>query len=543
MRRLLFSLFLACACGETESPPPVADRTAPVVAISPPAGTYTGATLVTLSTGEPSQVTYTVDGSDPATSATAKTGASPQTVLLEAPARVTLRVFATDSAGNRSETKEAVYELRRSGLAPASIAGTAYAVDALRTGSVAIALFDQDPRMPGGPTHAPLQYTVLGALASGKSDYSFQNLAAGTYWVLGLWSPPAGQAQVFAPAHAGALVLDPSVETKSRMDFVDVYLGSCDPEATGLDGEVVVADRLLTRNVAVGALAGPMRSDAQPAMIAMSGAPGPGARRPFALCDLPPGPAYVYSISTPPGATDPDTIVAHEGNPLDGTKLGHATLYLEAPAPGRGTITGTLHLSGPLPGLRPAFALTAEVPRQGVDVERYEVLDPVSGTELAYTLAAVPLGTWYVTAAVRHPAGPETFRIRPDPVELTATAPAATVDFEVGVGRLTGSIEVRHAPAGNAKVLVVAARTGSPPEASVAVPLGAADAAGMRRADYLLFGLADGTFTSVVVVDANVDGRFDDDAAAHHTAPGVPAVATVASGGETQVDFVVDLAP
>lgn len=77
----------------------VKDITAPALSASPPAGTYTGAQAVALSSDGGEVVRYTLDGSAPGNTSRAYDG----TPISLAPGSHTLRAFSIDAAGNRTD--------------------------------------------------------------------------------------------------------------------------------------------------------------------------------------------------------------------------------------------------------------------------------------------------------------------------------------------------------------------------------------------------------------------------------------------------------
>lgn len=84
------------------------DTAAPVTAVSPVPGTFISQATVTLFANESgSSIKYTLDGSDPATSATAAVYSTPVPVT----ATTTLRYFATDVAGNAETAKSGTYTI------------------------------------------------------------------------------------------------------------------------------------------------------------------------------------------------------------------------------------------------------------------------------------------------------------------------------------------------------------------------------------------------------------------------------------------------
>ncbi|WP_198360488.1 Ig-like domain-containing protein [Thermincola potens] len=91
---------LGNASGEQQVTYNVRDTIAPVVQANPAGGAYNSAQTVTLTVNEPAEIYYTLDGTDPRTSATAVRYTGP--ILIDKP--LTVKYYAVDSAGNTSET-------------------------------------------------------------------------------------------------------------------------------------------------------------------------------------------------------------------------------------------------------------------------------------------------------------------------------------------------------------------------------------------------------------------------------------------------------
>jgi hypothetical protein len=90
----------------------VPDTTAPIVTISPAAGTYTSIQSVTLTANEAATIYYTLDGSTPTTSSTVYSAA------ISITSTTTVKYFAKDTAGNSSAVQSAIYTLNIDTTAP-----------------------------------------------------------------------------------------------------------------------------------------------------------------------------------------------------------------------------------------------------------------------------------------------------------------------------------------------------------------------------------------------------------------------------------------
>ncbi|WP_208712298.1 chitobiase/beta-hexosaminidase C-terminal domain-containing protein [Sinomonas sp. R1AF57] len=81
------------------------DKTPPTVTADPVGGAYPAGTQIKLTANEPATIRYTTDGSDPVTAGTTYTGP------ISLDAAMTLKYFATDSAGNASAVAQQVYTI------------------------------------------------------------------------------------------------------------------------------------------------------------------------------------------------------------------------------------------------------------------------------------------------------------------------------------------------------------------------------------------------------------------------------------------------
>jgi hypothetical protein len=98
------------------------DTTAPIVTISPAAGTYTSAQSITLTANEVATIYYTVDGSTPTTSS------SVYSLPINISSTTTVKYFAKDTAGNVSAVQTSIYTVNIDTTAPtvtiSPVAGT-----------------------------------------------------------------------------------------------------------------------------------------------------------------------------------------------------------------------------------------------------------------------------------------------------------------------------------------------------------------------------------------------------------------------------------
>lgn len=422
---LLMALVLACGPGERpgiQDDPP--DSTPPRTTVSPEGGRFEGALNVTLSADEPAQIHWTIDGSDPESSATVSSGPSPQTILLEPSRRVVLRFFAEDEAGNREEPREETFEVVRQ-LEPASISGRVHVHELAAEGTVALGLYDHMP----GEGSEPIRFTTLGRVNRSVS-YEFQGLPAGTYWVAAAWwaGATSGPPGAFVLVEEG-IGLDPAMPELARADFVDLYIGRCPPGSVGVEGEVVVSGRLASHVAWLGVYDGPLIAGREQEPLAASAAIGTGQRRPYAICHFPPGAVHLVAGASSGG--DPDEITAHHSNPLEVGGVVRADLWLGARHPELGTISGTIRMNEPLAGHRVQVILSDELPSDATPLLRLSAV-PLNAvaTEYPFQLTALRDGTYWLGALV-HGDGEPRLVFHPWPVQVSAEQREPTVELDI----------------------------------------------------------------------------------------------------------------
>jgi hypothetical protein len=95
-----------------------ADVTPPVVTAAPAGGSYVTGQTVTLTSNETATIRYTTDGTDPRTSATAKTYAQP---IALANGTQTLKYVGTDPSGNVSAVAQQTYQVSSTDTTPPTV--------------------------------------------------------------------------------------------------------------------------------------------------------------------------------------------------------------------------------------------------------------------------------------------------------------------------------------------------------------------------------------------------------------------------------------
>lgn len=413
-------LLALAACGTAAPPAPPADTTPPVTTATPGSQLFLGAGSVLLTTDEPATITWTLDDTDPLTSPSAQHGPSPQALTVTSPGRLRLRFFSTDLAGNdeqpRLETYTAVPPLR-----PASLAGRVVFHELMRQGTAAIALFSRDPEVEGW--EEPVGFTTLAAGVDGTAAYQFEGLAAGDYWLAAVWWPDAarGDPEFAAYARQNPITLDPADPARARLDFVDLFLGSCDPEGTGIDGEIEVGEFFRDRRFFVGAFSSRLRTETPPDVVRASLAPG-ATRRPFALCDLPPGDTWIYAATR----EGPTIVASAPYNPVRIAARTSLRIQIGVPRPTLGSVRGTVSLSRPDPGGRATVFLTDEPPRE--DAPMVGMQEVALGPALAFDYGFEGLGSgeYWVVVALVTAGGATTFSVTPRGMVVV---PSAQKDF------------------------------------------------------------------------------------------------------------------
>lgn len=518
---------------------------APVTTANPRGQTHVGALAVTLTSVPAATIKYTTDGSDPTTSATATSGASPVVVTLEAPSHVTLKFFAVGTDGPSETPHSEEYALIET-LNPASISGRLFVPASMQSGSASVLLYHADPHVPGnGAAITGIQ--TVSPNANG-APYHFDGLAAGRYWVVGGWWPgtPSGDPTAYGFARLNSVSVDPAVVANSRADFVDVYVGECDPQDTGVDGTVTIASNMVSNNVVVAAYTNaPTPGALQATPVGYALAIGTGTVRPFAMCGTPPGTVYLMAGVGPamarPG-NNAGVYQAYAHNPLSLTHVTHISFQIGEQAADLGSISGAIHLNGGLIG--GTINVVATTGTGNITQQAVQALVGIDGTtdkDYTYALNNLPAGTYTLTLALKSADDLNAYSQAPSPITITLPANAnVTQDLSGSVGRISGTVTVTNPATGTQNVAVVVSPVGSQtPVASATTSLGALNG-GVRTADYVAFGVPDGNFSVAAIVDTNNNGTYLDDLA--NTCGAVaPSAAVISQGNQFTSDISVTL--
>jgi hypothetical protein len=219
------------------------DTTAPVVTISPAAGTYTSNQNVTLSANEAATIYYTLDGSTPTISSTVYTS----TIVVSA--NTTIKYFAKDTVGNASTVQSTTYTINIPDTTPpanvasvtaSNLTDTSVTLSWPASGSGDVASYDiYDGNTLKGNT-ASLTYNVTG-LTPGtshtfwvKAKDGAGNVASGTSVDVTTTAPPDTTAPVLTMTPA-ANFYDTQTVTMSANEAATIYytLDDSDPVASG----------------------------------------------------------------------------------------------------------------------------------------------------------------------------------------------------------------------------------------------------------------------------------------------------------------------
>ena len=135
------------------------DTTPPTVTATPAAGAYPAGTQITLAAHEAATIRYTTDGSTPTTASTR------YTAPIALNSAMTLKYFATDTAGNASSIAEQAYTIAQDSTAPtvtatpaggAYPAGTQITLTANETATIKYTTDGSDPATAGTQYTAPI---------------------------------------------------------------------------------------------------------------------------------------------------------------------------------------------------------------------------------------------------------------------------------------------------------------------------------------------------------------------------------------------------
>lgn len=414
----------------------------------------------------------------------------------------------------------------------------------------------------------------LGVAQAGTStfDYTFHGLPKGTY-VVGAYADLHDDRDITDDAVtvdvASPLDIDPADDAKRFLTH-DVFLAASAPDRGTLKGTVHAGSGVGDSQVAVFVLDGALNNPS--AVVVGSTGVASGSTTPFEVFNVTEGARWLLAQADVgnDGDESNDLYALYPLNPVQvqaGKVIDGLDLWLGTQGPDLGTIAGTLALNAPLSTLQVQLVvLAASAPGGGAPVladdapiEAIVNVDARSKREVPFQIPSLRPGAHFLAAVVesRDADGVTRRATRIYSVANKETAidtrqeAAQSLRFPLGVGRCSGRITVKGAPAELRTVAVFALVPGgdiSPgvpgsPVVRDALGVGIATTNGAGQASYQLFGLEDGTYDMALIPDLNGDGSFQEEYSAGRIFNGTPLRVTVAGGGRVSSDFDVTLAP
>lgn len=425
-----------------------------------------------------------------------------------------------------------------------------------------------DPADPSAGTKdelVALGQTAIGTAAAegGTFPYSFHSLAKGRYLVgayadLGDDRVPTTD-EFSVDLIAPFLEIDPddaSKETQTR----DIYLARSAPSMGTIKGVVHRSAAAATKATELLVLGGPL-NDPNAQLIAQRTLP-PGTQDvSYTIFNVPEGDAHVIALDD---FTLRGNVAVFPRNPLiislnETREATGVDLWLDRQAPDLGGIRGSLTFNASLANLSVQLLAFASDPT--VDPEAALVgLVNVSANNLVeapFDLKSTPLGRLYLAAFVSTTEGSRTlstsrvYRLGSSAtaIETTAQAPQVSgIRFPLGVGRVSGLIEVTNAPA-NLEIVLVASVGPliSPIQGQGEIRQNdfiVAPGTGTHSFRYEMFGLEDGSFDMTAIPDSNKSGDFNDElnSSPPFAFAGTPGKVEIIGGGRVGCDFKIPLA-
>jgi hypothetical protein len=265
------------------------------------------------------------------------------------------------------------------------------------------------------------------------------------------------------------------------------------------------------------------------------------------MCNLAPGTVNLVGAVSQRDSNDPTDLIAAQQNPISVSLLTHTTLYLGATSPGLGSISGALHLSGPLPGGQVSVIVSKEPWSETAQIAGIATVLTTSAKNYNYAVTGLPPGKYYVAAYTVAADKAELLTRKDSPVTINAATNSVVADFDIGVGRVTGTISVNDARANASSdpltgevAVLVSLLTASEPSGFTAATLGPPDSNGIRQATYSIFGLPDGNFRAAALIRMTSDTSWDMAFQRQHYAPEpgtTPPVFTIAGGNTGTANF------
>lgn len=433
--------------------------------------------------------------------------------------------------------------------------------------------FQMQPRDPADPASplveqlVPLQPLAVGTSRAdgGSYQYTFHSLAAGRY-VVGGWVDAGDDREITTDPHTidslFPIELDP-LDAEKRKVTRDVYVGLSAPDRATIRGTLHLSAAARRLPVSLWVLDGPL-NDAEARVLASVPVTTHADDVPFAIYNLPLGNLHLLAIADvgDDGDLSNDLVAISTDNPVfvsgDVREANDRHLWLDRQAPDLGTIRGRVKLNAPMPGATGQFLVYAGDPTDDQPGDRVVALRNVTfgpSAELEYELPSLPLtGGLYVGLVLqsvdekgRVAGTSDWYRLghAPSPIALTSDAPVVDgINFELGVGRLSGGVVVRNAAEGLLGVWLVVTRRDQQGqlhyEGYMLIPVRHAN--GHATAEFDAFGLRDGTFDVNFVLEFDPYGTFLN-APQEYVFSGHPPRVTIANGSRERCDFEVTMAP
>lgn len=401
----------------------------------------------------------------------------------------------------------------------------------------------------------------MGITGSGdRFDYSFTSLDPGV-WVVGAFvdidgNGHMGSCEPYTVNEFQRVTVAPNGPLHHEQD---VYVLKSGPGTVTLSGTLHLGSRARERPTSVALLDGPLQR-ASSRIRAVRAVCAIGPTRDFTLHNVPEGRydlvAFAHAVrdeefslygllSTNPLRVDPDTR----------SDVDDLQLWIDLQSPDLGGISGTLTFNAPIGD---AVIQLMTFDRDPVDPDArataVELIRPnPNAVSVPFVLPSLALRSHHLAAAIEVVDSNGSFQVtsrqyrhtRSDPgIPLSAAAPHAEITLSLGLGRVSGDIELTNAPADLTSVFVLATVQGDDGlEVEVFDEFRGSVTDGVFRTPgpYTLFGLTDGTFEMVLVPDVSGDGWLQDEINANYTFGSDPPKITVVSGSRVGADFRVRL--
>lgn len=393
--------------------------------------------------------------------------------------------------------------------------------------------------------------------AGGETSYRFDALFSGRY-VIAAFVDHAGTGRIdenLDEAELSEVVfIDPSAADQ-RSANLDLYLGMSAPNKVTLRGTLHLSERARQLPVSLYVLDGPI-DDPEVQVVRHRTIAGRG-EVPFHFHNISKGSVHLLATADVggDGRLDNDLLALSHQNPVAvdpsrGSEVDGLELWLDLQAPHLGGISGALMRNGVVSNHVIQLAAYDRDPTLDADARTMALLNvsPSSEHVLPFSMPSLPLGQLYLVAFHGVDEGdrmPSTWRVWPGmgkealPLRLDAdTRLREDVQFPLGVGRISGTLNLEKVPGTVSKLAVVAFSLGEIRQLDV---LSLSPIDGRISAPFEMFGLEDGRFELQLVPDASGDGRFEDEVAAEYYFSCRPGTVEIVGGDRAGCDFEASL--